>query len=252
MPESSENKDRIKEILEWLHHAYWIREFVLSLGAWGVFMTWVEHRFNFPHEYKWPLVCLLVGSSMYLFVLLRAWWRKRRPAVLPQVQSPAAILAGNANETLSPGIDIEEFFRMAYRSPPLEKESHKNMRILARQKSPDDVEKFYLELIGVGLMAALYDSIWWPMFKSQLLALIEVNRNNGVLPIGKAKDFYDKASEEYTQEYTNDNFGRWFSYLTKNLLVLHHASDMVEITVRGKDFLKYLTHWGREPKDKRL
>jgi hypothetical protein len=189
---------------------------------------------------------------MYLLSLLRNRRLRNHQTSLLQAQSPATMLAKNANETLSPGVDIDEFFRMAYRSPLLEKESQKNMRILALQRSSDDVEKFYLELIGVGLLAALYDSIWWPMFRSQLLALTEVNRNSGILPLAKVKGFYDKASEEYEQEYAHDNFGRWFSYLTRNYLVLHHASDMIEISVRGKDFLKYLTHWGREPKDKRL
>jgi hypothetical protein len=247
MSEAPEKEFSFKEILEWLHHAYWIREFILSLGVWSTFMTWMEHHFHFSHEYKWTLTLLLVGLSMYILSLLR---KRQTPA--QQAQSSTALLAGNANETLSPGVNIEEFFRMAYRSPELEKETHKNMRILARQRNPDDIEKFYLEVIGVGLLAALYDSIWWPMFRSQLLALTEVNRNSGMLPIAKVKGFYDRAAEEYKQEYADDNFERWFSYLTKNLFVLHHGSDMIEITVRGKDFLKYLTHWGREPKDKRL
>ncbi len=196
----------------------------------------------------WPLLLLLVGGSMYFL----DWRRGKHKTPLQEVQTSSALLAGNATETLSPGVDIDEFFRMAYRSPIIEKEAQKNFRILARQKSPDNVELFYLEFIGVGLMAALYDSIWWPMFRSQLLALIEVNRHSGVLPLSTTKTFYDAAAQEYPKEYADDSFERWLSYLTKNLLVLKHPSEMVEITVRGKDFLKYLTHWGREPKDKRL
>lgn len=248
MAESPEKNSRFKEILEWLHHAYWIREFLLSLGAGKWFITWIELHFHIPHEYNWPLTFLLAGISMYLLALARFSWQKRHHTPPKQAQT----LAQSANETLSPGVDIDQFFRMAYRSPTLEKEAQKNMRILARQRNPDNVELFYLEVIGVGLLAALYDSIWWPMFRSQLLALIEVNRNGGVLSLAKVRGFYDNAVKEYPEEYSDDSFGRWFSYLTKNVLLLHHASDMVEITVRGRDFLKYLTHCGREPKDKRL
>lgn len=248
MAESPERKSRFKETLEWLHHEYWIREFLISIGVGKSVITWIELRFHFPHEYNWPLTCLLAGMSMYLLALGRGSWQRNHQTSPKQAQT----LAESANETLSPGIDIDQFFRMAYRSPSLEKEAQKNMRILARQRNPDNVESFYLELIGAGLLATLYDSIWWPMFRSQLLALMEVNRNSGVLSLAKVKGFYDKAADEYPKDYASDSFDRWFSYLVKNQLVLHHASDMVEITVRGKDFLKYLTHWGREPQDKRL
>jgi hypothetical protein len=246
----SEKKHWFKELLEWLHHGYWIREFLLSSGLWSLVVLLIsKYAMPIGSHVMWPLLLLLVGGSMYFLDWLH---KKHKAAPLQQVQSSTALLAGNANETLTPGVNIDEFFRLAYRSPAMEQEAQKNMRILARQKSPNNVELFYLELIGVGLMAALYDSIWWPMFCSQLLALIDINRNNGILPLSKVKAFYDVAAQGYPKEYADDSFDRWLSYLTNNVLVLKHPSEMVEITLRGKDFLKYLTHWGREPKDKRL
>jgi hypothetical protein len=107
-------------------------------------------------------------------------------------------------------------------------------------------------LIGVGFIQSLFDLMWWTMFKSQLLALLDVNKHNGILPIADVKSGYNSAAEEYPDHYANDSFERWLSYLTKNGLVLNHPSGMIEITVRGKDFLKYLVHWGREPNNKRL
>jgi hypothetical protein len=236
-----EKKNPLKETLEWLHHAYWIREFLLSSGFWAISVNLFSRYFPGASYLRWPLILFLVGASMYLLD-----WYRRRGTSLPQVQSSAALLtANNARsdlETLTPGIDIDRFLRLAYRSQAIERETQKNMRILARQKGPEGAEAFYLEFIGVGFMAALFDSIWYPMFRSQLLALLEINRNAGILPMEKLRSFYDAASQEYPQEYASDSFERWLSYLTNNLLVLRHPSDMVEITVRGKEFLKFLTH----------
>ncbi len=94
------------------------------------------------------------------------------------------------------------------------------------------------------------------MFKSQLLALLQVNRRDGVLSMPDVKRFYDDAAKAYAKEYAKykTTFEQWLNYLTSNGLVLHHPSpnERIEITVRGKDFLKYLTHWGRGPDTKRL
>jgi hypothetical protein len=259
----SEEKNRLVRTLERLHLGYWIVELLLSSGAWSLAGALIQqYIIPIPPHVKWPLLLLLVGGSMYFL----DWRRSKSKSPLQQVQSSTALMAGNANdaqnaktpfpgyptETLAPGIDIDKFFRNAYRSLTLEREAQKNMRILARQRSPDNIELFYLELIGVGLMASMYDSIWYLLFRSQLLALIEINRNNGILPLSKVKTFYDAAAQEYPEEYAKENFDRWLSYLIENQLVIKHPSEMVEISVRGKDFLKYLTHWGREPKDKRL
>jgi hypothetical protein len=244
-------KAALKEILEWLHHAYWIREFLLTSGLWTAAVTWAVQHAYIAAEYKWPLILVLIGLSMYVLRLAFGGSedKKKDPN---QIQAAAAALVINPQESgLSAGVDIKEFFRTAYRTTA-EAEVRKNFYILARQEQPNEPEKFYLDFIGVGFLAAVFDSFWWRMFRSQLLALLEINRNSGRLPLAKVRDFYDAAAKAYPTEYADDTFERWFSYLTQNGLVIHHPSEMVEITVRGKEFLKYLAHWGREPKDKRL
>lgn len=240
----------IKEALDWVAHGKLMIEIVFAVAGAKMLKTLLP-QFHVPAMWVEPIEWF--GGGMLLWLLLhvtRTWGQVKAPP--PQSQSATALIAGNASEILSPGIDIDEFFRMGYRSPVLEQETRKNMRILARQKSPDNVEAFYLDLIGVGLLAALYDSIWYPMFRSQLLSLLEINRNGGVLALASVKVFYDDAAIAHPKEYANETFERWLSYLPKNGLILRHPSEMIEITVRGKDFLKFLTHWGREAKDKRL
>lgn len=239
----------IKEKLDWLHHAYWIREFLLSSGIWSGVTIWAVKHAYISSAYKWPAIAILVGISMSAFAIIRGVLSKRKHP--ERVQNSASLTPGTQAETLPAGVDAKEFFRVAYRTN-LEDEVRKNIRILAHHESPNDPEEFYLKFIGVGFVHAVSDNIWFSMFKSQLLALMELNRNNGLLPIAKMRAFYDKAAAEYPIEYAGDNFDRWMSFLTSNVLLKIHPSEMVEITVKGKDFLKFLTHWGRGPEGKRL
>jgi len=253
----SEERNWFKELLEWLHHAYWIWEFLISVGLWGLLTHFIGKYSPIVAEYKPWLILLLAGASIYTFQLFR---KRSNPhndtqgasaSALSASTNKSALTAGADNHSMLSGFDSDRFFHVSYVGP-LSQEVEKNMRFVAHQKSPNDVESFYLRFIGVGLVQAVHDNTWWPMFKSQLEALLEINRKQGIVPIAKVKEFYDAAAAEYPEEYKNDPFDRWLSYLIKEMLVIRHPSEMIEITVRGKDFLKYLTHWGREPKNKRL
>lgn len=72
------------------------------------------------------------------------------------------------------------------------------------------------------------------------------------MPVYKAQAIYAEAVKAFPEELKQYTFDIWLSYLVKNELLLRHPSEMLEITTKGKDFLKYLTHWGRDDKLKRL
>jgi hypothetical protein len=75
--------------------------------------------------------------------------------------------------------------------------------------------------------------------------LTELNQKGGLLPLAAAKSFYDKAAVECPGIYSNYSSEEWIKFMIGQQLIIQHPSDMLEITVRGRDFLKYLTHWGR-------
>ncbi len=164
----------LKGTLEWLHHAYWIRELLVSTGVWTWAMKWAVQRAYIAPTYQWPITVLLVGLSMYLLNLLHPLWPKKK-RVVPSPQNAAALVINPTETGLPSDVNIKEFFRLAYRTAS-EAEVRKNFYLLARQEQPQDPEKFYLEFIGIGFISVAYDNIWWPMYGSQLAALIEVNR----------------------------------------------------------------------------
>jgi hypothetical protein len=44
----------------------------------------------------------------------------------------------------------------------------------------------------------------------------------------------------------NITFDDWMKFMGETQLVIVHPSKMVEITLKGRDFLKYLLHHGRQ------
>ncbi len=122
-------------------------------------------------------------------------------------------------------------------------EIENNIKIAAQQNSPHDKEAFYARFIGIGVTAYQYDITWFTIFKSQLLALAKLSAG-GMLPLAEIRKHYDKAIIDYPAGYVNYSFEQWMKYMVDRLLVVRYPSEMVEITHSGKDFLKYVTHWG--------
>lgn len=196
-----------------------------------------------------PFILLVIGGIFW--VLGKYGTAEAASIVLDSGQSPTAIVPGipSISNLLgqSPLInfDAKEYFKRAYYSP-VTAEVENNIKVIAHKENPKNVEDFYARFIGVGLVAFLHELPWAIMFKSQYLLLAELNKG-AILPISQVKAFYDRAVPACPKMYAKFSFESWLSYLTFHQLVIRHPSDMVEITHRGKDFMKYLAHAGYGP-----
>jgi hypothetical protein len=74
------------------------------------------------------------------------------------------------------------------------------------------------------------------------LALTELNQK--ILRREQLQPYYDKAAQASPAVYANYPFDEWLNYMKSQLLILEHPGQTFEITVRGKDFLKYMLHFG--------
>jgi hypothetical protein len=271
MAENKEN--RFKQWLEWLHHAYWIREFLGSIGLGAAIMTFLAKHFQEIAEYRWAIFCVMSAIFMYALAAIRTWRNKKGGATAASANSiPSQLTAKNnvpeaqtsqfqkSSNALTravphaPGtFDSVEFFRTAYYSA-LQDVGANSFKAEAERVRPNDKESFYVDVLAVGSMGSIYDSIWWPLYRSQLDALLALNKANGMLPIDSFRKPYDEAKTEFAEKYAelDITFEAWIGFLEKNQLLIIHPSKMVEITLKGKDFLKYLVHWGRGLEAKRL
>ncbi len=192
------------------------------------------------------LLCLSLAVFLWLAKALKMPRQISPTSLQPSRQpSPSSFpsLSSLSGQTPNVTFNAREWFRYAYYSP-LTAEIENNIKIAAEQNQPGDHESFYARFIGVGLVGYMHDITWAYIFKSQLWLLMELNRKN--LPIADAKAYYDKAVAEYPQVYKNYPFQDWLNYMESQQLIIRHPSDMLEITHKGKDLLRYLAHWGRD------
>jgi len=168
-----------------------------------------------------------------------------QPQDAPQGIVGVPTLSALHGQTPQITFNAKEAFRLAYYSS-LTAETENNIKITANRYNPNDREAFYVRFIGVGLVAYMHDMTWAYIFKSQILMLQEMNHRNGLLALADAKNFYDKAVIGYPAIYAAYSFEQWIAFMKIEQLLVRHPTDMLEISHRGRDFLKYLAHWGRK------
>jgi hypothetical protein len=114
------------------------------------------------------------------------------------------------------------------------------------QPGPDR-EKFLIRLFASGVLIYLFDMIWFTIFQSQIKALEELNRR--ALTINEIRSFYDGAAANNPSVFQTYPFESWLTYMRSWLLILQ--GDSIQITIRGKEFLKYLIQKGHAASDRR-
>lgn len=226
-----------KDVLDWFGRGQLVYQLLGAVGVGTVLRALLLMYTHLNPLWITPIWLFAAAGTMAFMVFGARMISKRPP---PQATTQTALVT-----TSTSTFDAALFFRQSYFSS-LQAEAEANIRQAAAHNQPNDREGFYVKLIAVGGLAYGYDLIWWTIYKSQLLALLDLNRNNGLLPIAKIKSYYDQAALESPAWYANYSFDQWLSYLRENILIIRHPSEMIEITVRGKDFLKYLLHWARD------
>jgi hypothetical protein len=237
------NNGWLSKALDWLMRFQALTTLLAGLGGGTLVKAVLSTYSHLPDKWITPIWLTSTAILLWLGQFAAKRWQPKN--IQQQMLMPGAPSAPNTTGRF----DAQKFLRLAYISP-LQSEVEANMRNAASAHS--DKESFYLKLLTVGAIAYAYDSIWWSTFSSQVSALLELNRNGGLRTIGQIHVFYDNAVESNPEKYANYSFDQWVSFVTSNTLWIRHPSDMVEITVKGKDFLKYLLHWGREASQRSL
>ena len=195
-----------------------------------------------PHIPSWAVYTIILAASFIIFVFLATYLNKGSRTQKSAQNATNALMAPAGN------FDATPYFSAVYVSS-LRTEIESNVRSAALQNRPNDREGFYIDLIASGLPMFMHDLAWAYIFKSQLLLLNELNR--GKVPIAKAKEYYDKTAAENPKPYANYSFTSWLEFMKSHVLINIHTKDgMIEATVRGRDFLKYLIHCGRSADDR--
>jgi hypothetical protein len=230
---------KVKTTLEWARLGKFVFDLIVSIGSLKLFKKLLSYIPQLSQD--WATIIAWAVAAAVLFFLL--WWQEKRKAT----GQGSGLQNASSSLLNSSTLNASSLFATAYTSA-MREEIESNVRAAAQLNSPNDHEGFYVKLITIGLVSYTYDIIWAYIFRSQILALMELNRR--VTPIAEIKEFYDKAVTENPDRYATYPFDQWMEFLKSNQLLIWHPSGMVQITVRGQDFLKYLTHCGRYPDDR--
>lgn len=237
---------KAKEFFDWMEHGRLVVDILVGLGAGTVVRGALVVLTHLNSVWVTPLWLFVAAGVTFAMSRIKFSRKTGQPPSTVQTSAPGILPASPQPVNF----DAVTFFRQAYTSA-LTGEAEKNFRLAAQQNQPNDREGFLLKIMGIGLVAWVHDLTWSSIFKSQLLMLLELNKRNGLLPLVDAKTYYDQAAIDFPRTYANYTFDQWIAYLKGETLIIHHASNMLEITLKGKDLLKYLTHWGRYPEARR-
>ncbi|MGC2695896.1 MAG: hypothetical protein WA738_08900 [Candidatus Angelobacter sp.] len=150
-----------------------------------------------------------------------------------------------ALSSLTPGVDFKfaDYFRTSHMSQ-LTEQTATDIKILVKQQYPNDVEDVLAKFIGIGFWAYAHETTWPYIFRSQILALTELNARGGIMPLVGIKAHFDKAAADNPDTYAHYTFDQWMNFMLTHGLFLTRPGDVIEITLRGRDFLTFVAHWG--------
>lgn len=235
--------DRFKEFLDWVERAKLLFDVALAIaGAKGikaVLVTFTKIPPVWDGLIEWIGAALILWGAMYA---MKKWAARRDRG---QWLSTASVALAKTE----PPFDIKVFLSHIYKSD-LQGDMEDKIGDAIKKLAPAERDVCVRQFIASGVIAYVYDQIWWSIYRSQLELLIHLNRE--VLRREVARLYYDRAVQAFPLQYKTYHFEGWLKYLFDKMLILELPGATIGITQRGKDFLKHMVHWGYSIDTKQL
>ncbi len=104
-----------------------------------------------------------------------------------------------------------------------------------------DRERYLVRYSATILGTAIFEWIWSQIGGSQLRALYALNVKP--LTLDDLHRYYDEGKASRPDFYQTYLFEQWLAFL-RNAGFIVEAGNNVQITIRAREFLKHLTHYG--------
>jgi hypothetical protein len=218
----------------------------LAMTSIGKFL--LAHYTNLPPWLAWAILLLASGIAFFWVSRSLRYTAATQIEATPGTSAAQMVASAALRPPMPSPIDVAAFFRESY-SGQLQTEVEGNIRVMIQSRPPNERDEFVVKFIATGLINVVYERIWLTIFRSQLLALTELNRR--LLRLEQLQPYYNSAAQGSPDLYANYSFPQWLNYMRSQVLILEHPGQTFEITVRGKDFLKYMVHCGYTPENRR-
>lgn len=133
----------------------------------------------------------------------------------------------------------------AFQSPMLVEAEQVVVKVLDElAKNPAEREKVLVKHLAASEIFLVFERTYRVIFGSQLLALQFLSSVSNTLQDPKVlRPIYEQAKSKNSEFYASVSFEAWFSFLETTLLVARQDGK-IGISIRGKEFLKYLIEQG--------
>jgi hypothetical protein len=227
--------ERLEWFLKWLEHGYLLVEIAgaigLGRGVQALLAAYTKISAPFLEAIWW----LAAAGFMGLFILIGRAIRNRKPVVVQTTTLTTTAKVSAQIETFRKNLD-----------PDLLKECEDLIQAEANgYKNAAEREAFLLHGFSTTLLVGFFDVTWHIIFGSQIRALERLNK--GTASLEQLRVYYNQHLEKRPQY----PFESWFGYM-KDQTLLRQDGHNIQITVRGKAFLKYLVQYARTADDKAL
>jgi hypothetical protein len=223
--------ERAGKGVDWLIRGQFIVQVLISLGI-GKIVQWLVTKYAQVSP-ALAAAIWLIASGIALWLLLIILRRK----VFVQESGLEAITT-TAPQGIEANIKAVTDFYKTGSGPFLDEIEAHFQRLAAHHQHNADREQFLIKALSGGAVSYLHDMSWASIFKSQIDALHELN-TRGAMTADGLKPFYDAAAAAHREVYKNYTFDGWLKYLVEQTLI-RRDGQVIQITIRGKDFLKYI------------
>ncbi len=188
-------------------------------------------------------VAALVFGAVFIII-----FKKQIIELFPRLKKfglTGVILSENQKGSLEgtdPRREAETLIRQLDSNLIREIEDNIKAEFAQRKLSGPEAVPVLIKYFAVVYIEYLFLNIYRIIWGSQINLLDYLNTQNGQSREA-LKIFYDIGTSQYPDVYENYSYDQWLGYL-KDQVLLREDNAMFRITVRGREFLLYLTRSG--------
>ena len=228
---------KTKRALDWLQHGYLL---VQIGGAVGVGKALQAVLVTYTHiSPVWITPLWLLASAAILALLIYVGNKIKQ---IPVQEKGSQSLIG---VPIAGAAQVERYYNRIDHGFAGEVENA--IRVTAAPVP--DKETYFVHALTVAVIYVQFEILWYNIFGSQIRALQQLNtgqlKREGIFP------YYAEAATATPHTYANYSFDQWLGFMRSHTII-REDGDLVGITVKGRDFLKFLIDEARPSGTKTL
>ena len=142
---------------------------------------------------------------------------------------------------------LAEELLQAFDNPLLLEQEHlirSDLKLRGLGSQDDDTTRILVRHLASTQIALLFNQIDRMIWGSQVTYLHFLNASPNGTNLDQANVFYENAQEAFPDAYSNYALGDWIGFLRDVTHLVTEQDGVIRITVRGRQFLAYLTQLG--------